>query len=158
MQEVTYDIRLTLTDPDGGGTTANITASTKAYPVETTNYRYVAPGNGGGNGTSGSPYLGLQTAADNAQAGFTYLVRPGNYSGFSLTTSGTANAPITFRSESPREAIINGGSSSARIIELGVFNDSLKHIIIDGFTIENGNIAIDAQNTQYLTVKNCRIK
>jgi len=57
----TYDIRLTLTDPDGGNTITNITASTKTYPVETSNYQYVAPGNGGGNGTSANPYLGLQT-------------------------------------------------------------------------------------------------
>jgi len=154
----TYNIRLTLSDPDGGGTTTTITASTKAYPTETNNYRYVAPGSSGGSGTSSNPYRGLQTAADNAQAGITYIVRPGNYSGFSLNTNGTANAPITFRSENPREAVINGGSSSIRIIELGVFNDSIQHIIIDGFTIENGDIGIDAQNTQHLTVKNCWIK
>jgi len=152
-----YQIRLTLSDADGGGTTTTVTTQTKAYPKENNNFKYVAAGNGGGSGTSGNPYKGLQTAADNAQAGNTFIVRSGNYSGFSLTTSGTANAPITFRSENPREAIINGGGAD-RIIELGVFNDSMQHIIIDGLTIENGNIAIDAQNTQHLTIKNCRIK
>jgi len=87
----TYDIRLTLTDPDGGGTTTTIQATTKAYPTESNNFRYVAPGNGGGNGTSSNPYLGLQTAADNAVPGTTYLVRPGNYSSFNIANSTCRN-------------------------------------------------------------------
>jgi len=95
----TYDIRLTLTDPDGGDTTTTVTATTKAYPVESNNYKYVAPGNGGGDGTEDNPYLGLQTAADNATPGTTFVVRSGDYSAFELLENGTTDAPITFRSE-----------------------------------------------------------
>ena len=155
----TYDIRLTLIDPDGGGTTTTIQASTKAYPVESTNYQYVAPGNGGGNGTSANPYLGLQTAANNAQPGMTFIVRPGNYTPFNVATDGTANAPITLRSETPHAAIIDGGNTSGGVIILGDFTtDSLQHIIIDGLKIQNGNIGIDAQHTQFITIKNCWIE
>ncbi len=155
----TYDIRLTLTDPDGGNSTTNITATTKAYPVESNNYQYVAPGNGGGNGTSANPYLGLQTAANNAQPGTTFIVRPGIYSSFNIATDGIANAPITFRSETPHAAIVDGGNTSGGVIILGDFTtDSLQHIIIDGFKIQNGNIGIDAQHTQFITIKNCWIE
>jgi len=155
----TYDIRLTLTDPDGGGTTTTVQATTKAYPTETNNFRYVTPGSSGGSGTSGNPYRGLQTAADNAQAGITFIVRPGNYSSFEMGTDGTANAPITFRSETRHAAIVDGGNTNSGIIILGnIGNDSLQHIIIDGLKIQNGNIAIDAQHTQHLTIKNCWIE
>ena len=54
----TYQIRLTLSDPNGGGTTTTISATTRAYPTESNNYRYVAPGNEGGSGTSANRYLG----------------------------------------------------------------------------------------------------
>jgi len=154
----TYQIRLTLTDPDGGGTTTTVSATTKAYPIENNNFKYVAPGNSGGNGTSANPYKGLQTAANNATPGITFIVRPGNYAPFSLNNSGTVNSPITFRSESQHQAIIQGANTSAGIITLGTFSDSLQHVIIDGFKIQNGNRGIDAQNTQYLTVKNCWIE
>jgi len=154
----TYQIRLTLTDPDGGGTTQTVSATTKAYPVESSNYQYVAPGNGGGNGTSSNPYRGLQTAADNATAGTTFIVRPGNYSPFELTKNGAAGAPITFRSETLHAAVVDGANTSRGVVTLGAFQQTIQHVIIDGFQIQNGEWGIDAQNTQYMTVKNCKIE
>ncbi len=68
-----YEIRIILEDPDGGGTSRTIVAKTKNYPTESDNIKYVAPGNGGGNGTKSNPYLGLQAAANNAQPGTTLL-------------------------------------------------------------------------------------
>src|SRR6266481_571120 len=47
-------------------------------------------------GTAAAPWRTLQHAADSVHAGDTVLVQPGNYAGFSLSTSGTAAAPITF--------------------------------------------------------------
>jgi len=155
----TYQIRLTLSDPNGGGTTTTVSATTRSYPTESNNFRYVAPGNGGGNGTSANPYLGLQTAADNATPGTTFVVRPGNYTSFNIATDGTANAPITFRSEIPLAAVVDGGNANGGVIVLGDFSvDSLQHIIIDGLKIQNGRYGIDAQHTQYLTIKNCHIE
>src|SRR5262249_29400640 len=47
-------------------------------------------------GTAAAPWRTLQHAADMVHAGDTVLVQPGIYAGFSLTTSGTAAASITF--------------------------------------------------------------
>jgi len=77
-----YELRLTLTDPDGGGEIRTIVASTRVPPpaVYTGIDRYVVPGTGGGDGSLGNPYRGLQTAADNAQPGDVFHIAAGVYS------------------------------------------------------------------------------
>jgi len=152
----TYEVELTLSDPNGGGTVTSEFVTTKSIPqpASSANIRYVSPGNGGGNGTINSPYLGLQAAANNAQAGDHFIVSAGNYDAYDLQTSGTASNPISFISEPQHGAVINGAGTDTGVITLGTFNTGVSHIIIDGFTIENGVAGIDAQNTQFITVRN----
>ena len=152
----TYEVALNLTDPDGGSLTSSQVITTKAIPQPATNatVKYVSPGNGGGTGTQTDPYLGLQMAADNAQAGDHFIVADGNYNSFTLITSGTFNNPISFISENRHGAVINGNGTSSGVISLGEFSTIITGVIIDGFIIENGNYGIDAQNTQYVTVRN----
>ncbi len=151
-----YNIRLTLTDPDGGGTVINRTVSTKAIPMPAANgqVRYVIPGTSGGTGTANNPFQGLQTAMDAAVPGDIFEVGAGVYTPFTITTDGTASQPITIRSTTPRNAIIDGNNTTAGVVTVGNFSDSTAHIIIDGFVIRNGRYGVDAQNTQYLTVRN----
>jgi len=154
-----YDIQLVLTDPDGGGSTTDIVASTKAIPNPNfANSRYVSPGNGGGSGTVGDPYLGLQEAADNATAGDHFIVSPGNYSPFTLLANGASGNPISFISAVEHQATIDGANINEGIIILGEFSNTIEHVIIDGFRIQNGLRAIDAQNAQHITVRNNIIK
>ena len=65
---VPYELRLTLTDPDGGGTTRTATATARTQPVADPTGRQldVVPGAGGGDGTAANPFRGLQAAADAA--------------------------------------------------------------------------------------------
>ena len=83
-----YDIKITLTDPDGGGVVTDIVVSTKAIPGIGSNVKYVSPGTGGGSGTVASPYLGLQSAASSASPGDHFIVAAGTYDSFSFNTSG----------------------------------------------------------------------
>ena len=46
----TYEINISLTDPDGGNNSQTIYATTKSYPTEKNNFKYVVPGSGGGDG------------------------------------------------------------------------------------------------------------
>lgn len=151
-----YDLRVTLTDPDGGSQTIDVTARTKDIPQPSfSRIRYVAPGNSGGAGTAANPYRGLQVAADNAQPGDHFIVRPGIYSPFSITRNGTANAPISFISDNQHAAVIDGSGAAGGIIVMGRFdNNPTAHIIIDGFSIRDGAYGIDAQHTQFVTVRN----
>ena len=154
-----YELKLTLMDSDGGGSMIDTSFSTKKFPepfVEG-NLLYVAPGNGGGAGTSANPYLGIQAAVDVVQPGDIIQVASGTYAPFSIATDGTAALPISIRSEQLHGAIIDGGGINTGIVTIGNFNDSTQYIILDGFEITNGRWGIDAQNTQQLTVRNNKI-
>ncbi len=148
-----YEIRATLTDPDGGSETRTVTASTRRRPTPDTNgaTRYVVPGGGGGSGTSGDPFLGLQAAADAANPGDTFMVSAGTYAPFDLTTSGSSGSPIAFLGQG---AIIDGAGTDRGIITLGRFDEILSDVIVDGFTIRDGTWGIDAQNTQDIVIAN----
>jgi len=154
-----YDLRLTLSDADGGSEVLETTILTKKIPEPSQNgvTYYVIPGNGGGSGTMTDPYQGIQDAVNVASPGDIIEVGDGIYSPFSMLNAGTMNAPITVRSSNLHGAIIDGGDTVAGIITIGSFADSIQHIIIDGFEIRNGSWGIDAQNTQFLTVKNNKI-
>ena len=69
---VTYEIRATISDPDGGSTVSTIAATTRVKPVPGPTTHHVAPGTGGGSGTAADPYRGLQAAADAASPGDTF--------------------------------------------------------------------------------------
>ena len=51
---------------------------------------------------------------------------------------------------------VSGDGSAG--VTLGVFDDSLSYVHLDGFKIQNGARGIDAQNTIHLTVQNCQIE
>ena len=151
-----YEININITDQDGGSFEETITASTKqiAFPSAINFIRHVEPGDGGGDGGVFTPYLGLQAAADNANPGDVFLVADGTYAPFELLESGTEVEPIVFLAGNLHAVTIDGENTDRGIITLGSFNDSIRHVIIDGFKIENGNWGIDAQNTQFVTVRN----
>lgn len=148
-----YELRATLTDPDGGGTTTTITASTRRRPVPTATVHHVVPGSGGGSGTLADPYRGLQAAADAAVPGDTFELAAGVYSPFELTTSGTAGSPISFvgPSDGPA-AVIDGEGTDRGVVTLGRFDEILSHVIVEHVTIRDGHWGVDAQNTQDIVI------
>jgi hypothetical protein len=154
-----YDIKLTIIDADGGSQVIEETISTKKFPsyYNSNQIKYVVPGNGGGDGSISNPYQGLQTAADNVQSGDILEVGDGIYEAFTLTTTGTESEPIVIRSTNLHGAVINGNNTNFGVVTIGTASDSIQHIIIDGFDITNGAWGVDAQNTQFLTVRNNKI-
>jgi|GEM_PF-6297528 len=151
-----YDIRVTITDPDGGSQVLEETITTKRFPDEdgATEIKYVVPGTSGGSGTLVDPYQGLQTAADNAGPGMIFEVADGVYQPFDISVSGTEDMPIVWKSTNLHGASIDGANTAGGIVTIGTFDDSLRYQTIDGFEIKNGHWAIDAQNTQHLTIQN----
>jgi len=152
----TYDLRLTLTDSDGGSVTEVITATTKAeLPSEIGgNDKYVAEGNGGGSGTQADPYLGLQAAADQAQPGDVFHIAAGNYAAVSIDVSGTAASPIVFRGSFDGDStIIDGAGTSRGIITLGENISNIEHIVIEQCIIQNGDWGVDAIHAAHITFR-----
>src|SRR5437879_3293603 len=93
---------------------------------------YVAPtGVDSAAGSASAPVQTLQHVANLAQPGDTVIVQPGNYTGFDLTTSGTAAAPITFKAL-PGAVISSPNAVTGRD---GINLESASYVTIDGFTI-----------------------
>jgi len=148
----TYELRVTLRDPDGGGTSRVVRATTRTMPQPGPAIRHVAPGAGGGSGTSNDPFRGVQAAADNANPGDTFRLAAGTYKPFQLIRSGTANAPISFVGPENGTAVIDGRGTLRGVVTIGQFGAPIEHVIVSGLTIRSGRWGVDAQRTSHLTV------
>lgn len=112
-----WDVRVTLADPDGvtGSPTATTTVATRAPILAEPTLRtlFVAPwGDDGNPGTDpGAPLATIQEAADRAQPGDLVSIAPGVYrEEVTVPTSGTASQPIVFRGEPG--AILDGADAA----------------------------------------------
>ena len=106
-----YEVRLQLSDPDGGAETRILTISTKAIPVEPSggNIYHVIPGNGGGSGTETDPFQGVDAAEQVAQPGDQLLLHAGNYGGtIFFNVSGTSNQAVVWKAAGDGEPIFEG--------------------------------------------------
>jgi hypothetical protein len=106
-----YEVRLTLADPDGGGRVQTVVVATQPVPVPPVAGRtfHVVPGWGGGTGSAASPFAGIDAAQAIAQPGDTFLVHGGHYGGRSAFWSpGTAAAYVLWKSAGDGEALFDG--------------------------------------------------
>jgi hypothetical protein len=156
----TYELRLTLTDPDGGGAVQTVNATTRTPPPDEYGGtdRYVVPGSGGGDGSLGNPYAGLQTAADNALPGDHFHVAAGTYAPFQMLISGTPSQPIVFSGPGDGTAVVDGGNTGDGIVTLGQYDLSISHVVIEGLTIEDGHWGVDAQRSSDIVIRHNHIR
>ncbi|MDH3650453.1 MAG: right-handed parallel beta-helix repeat-containing protein [Saprospiraceae bacterium] len=106
-----YEVELVLTDPDGGGITRLDTVLTKSIPVMPTggNTYHVVPGTGGGDGSAGNPFQGVETAEAVVQPGDICLLHAGNYGGIvHFNTAGLANNHVVWKGAGDGEAVFQG--------------------------------------------------
>ena len=106
-----FQVRVQLTDPDGGQDSRVVIVSTSRVPALPTPTRtlHVVPGNGGGAGSASDPYRGLGAAWGQAQPGDELLLHAGRYSGVNDDNgnSGTIDRPIVFRAAGDGEVILS---------------------------------------------------
>lgn len=106
-----YEVRVRLSDPDGGEAERSAAVSTLPIPSRPTPSRtlHVVPGNGGGAGSADDPYRGLATAWAEAQPGDELLLHAGHYGGVDDedARSGTQDRPIVFRSAGDGEVVLS---------------------------------------------------
>jgi parallel beta-helix repeat protein len=111
----TYEVRVTLHDPDGGPLdTLSLTLSAATRPeisIPAANHRYVVSPSGSGTACSEAAPCSLAEGIAQAQAGDEVALRGGTYyqGEFSLPRSGSAGAPILIRSYPGETAILDGG-------------------------------------------------
>ena len=83
----TYELRLTLDDPDGKGKGAKVSrvlraqTRSEAQVPASARQRHVVPGSGGGTGTADDPFRGLAAASKAAVPGDVFLLHSGVYQG-----------------------------------------------------------------------------
>jgi len=146
-----YEVRFTMSDPDGGAPTEPhiVTVSTRAEPKASE----------GGRTIETTPEQGLMAAVEQAEPGDIIVLGPGVYSGpFELSKSGTVDKPIVLRGAADGKAILEGQgvASRSRIVTL----NGTHHVYFEGLTFRNAHTAIYAAKpggSQGLVVRRCRI-
>ena len=106
-------------------------------------------------GTSAAPWRTLQHAADVVTAGDKVTVRPGNYTGFYLDTSGSPAAPIEFFAE-PGVLIDQPNATTPDGINL----ERASYVTINGFSVTGmpragvRSVGLPNSFAQFVTVRN----
>ena len=116
-----YDLRLTLSDPDGGAAVETVTVATRPVPTMPVGGRrfHVVPGSGGGAGSPANPFRGIAAAEAAAQPGDLFVVHAGNYGGrITFTRAGTASQYIVWQGAGDGEALFAGIDVSASFVWL----------------------------------------
>ncbi len=111
----TYELRLELTDPDGGSESRRTFITTRAIPTKAANSTvlHVIPGSGGGTGTSADPYQGIEFAQSHASPGSIFKLHTGTYQGFApdgeieFNVPGTSNQYIVWQAAGDGEVIFD---------------------------------------------------
>ena len=111
----TYEVRLTLADPDGGAAERLVKVTTRTEPPVHEGLRtlYVVPADpaaaGPGTGTKEDPFRGIAAADKAARPGDVFLLQPGKYVGnVSLTQGGEPGKPIVWRGADREKVILDG--------------------------------------------------
>jgi parallel beta helix pectate lyase-like protein len=132
-----YEIRLTLNDPDGGTAVQTVTVTTRPVPAMPVGGRsfHVVPGTGGGDGSFANPFRGVPAAETTAQPGDIFFVHAGSYGGrVTFTRPGTAAAYVAWISAGDGEALFAGIDVSA------------SYVWLEGLTLRDQAYALMSKN------------
>jgi cysteine-rich repeat protein len=129
----TYEIELSLSDPDGGSMVAMLTATTRPEPTIPAAARMVA--------VTTSNFSSSLSAA---MPGDVLVLASGSYGGFTVSRNGTASMPIVIKSQTQGGAIVTG---QVRL-------DGRSYVWLDGLTIRE-RVRLD--DSQGIVVRNCTI-
>ncbi len=111
-----YEIRLSLSDPDGGDATEIVKATTRHVPAEARDSRIIKV----------NPKT-LEKAAMRAEPGDVLLLSPGYYDSFTMPVDGEPGKPIVLRADNAHPVI----GSTFNSVSL----EHRRHVIIDGLTV-----------------------
>jgi hypothetical protein len=149
--ETAYEVRFTMSDPDGGAPAEPtiVTAVTRAEPRALDGARVI----------EATAEKGLMVAFEQAEPGDVILIRPGVYKGpFDLKKSGTAEKPIVFRGPPNGEAVLEGAGvrTRSRIVTL----NGTHHLHFERLTFRNAQMAVYAAKpggSRGLVIRGCKI-
>jgi hypothetical protein len=140
--DTAYEVRITITDPDGGGSEQTVTARTRAAPV----------------GTPASPRqipvanrAQLTAALSNAMPGDVITLAAGTYTGsLAISRSGTAPNPIIIRGSS-RSGVIIDATGSTYGLSIGGSN-----VFVENLTVRGSEWGAGISNTEGTVIRGSR--
>ncbi|MBM4018075.1 MAG: hypothetical protein FJ288_07050 [Planctomycetes bacterium] len=157
-----YEVRLTMTDPDGGAPPPKVfTATTLVEPPRYEGERLIpvfAPDHKGPRPPGAATDLG--EALKQARPGDVFLLHPGVHQGpVALERTGLPGRPIVLRGAGGGEAVIEGPERRVTLISLR----RADHVHIKDLTLRRGGNAIHAGSkgefgSSYLVVRRCQIE
>ncbi len=116
-----YDVRVTVTDPDGGGSTQTVSTATRAAPKQNPTHP---------NPVAVTSSAALSSALANAHPGDVIGLAAGTYSGpFSISASGTADDPIILRGTDASQVTITATGASYGLTIAG------SHVYVERVTV-----------------------
>ena len=144
----TYEVKLDLADPDGGGVSKTLEITTRPVPRMPEGGRalHVAPGEGGGDGSAANPFKGLAAAKSEARPGDVILLGAGHYGTFLFTRSGEPGKYVVWKSAKPGEAVFTAAQVDGN------------HIWLEGFAFrrdQNSNGLRGYQKSTDVVVRSC---
>lgn len=149
-----YEMRLTLSDPDGGAAQKTIRCATKAEPVVSKDWPrlHVVPGKGGGSGTAADPFKGVAGALKAARPPVVIAMHAGTYEAFEAELKGSEGQPIVIAAAGDGEVVVDAKGKSRGI----GLNDST-HVWVEGLTVRGAEYGIVANGASNIVVRRCRV-
>jgi hypothetical protein len=132
-----YEVKLTLDDPDGGSAVQTVAVTTRPIPAMPIFGRtlHVVPGAGGGNGSAANPFKGIPAGEAVAQPGDTFLVHAGSYGGrITFSRPGNSTGYIVWKAAGDGEALFAGIDVSA------------SYVWLEGLTLRDQPYALMSKN------------
>ena len=151
--DTAYEIKLVLSDPDGGAATRVLKAHTKPEPIVPRPKRtlHVVPGVGGGKGSQSDPVRGLAAADALAQPGDLLLVHAGVYDGpVTFEEGGLPGRPIVWRGAGDGEAVIDGHGE-----ERAASAGDLQNVFFQDLSFRNARYGMVAHGGKRIVVQRC---
>jgi hypothetical protein len=137
-----YEIRITITDPEGGGSVQTLVARTRAEPLTTpANPRAVAV----------ATRAELTAALQSALPGDVITLAPGTYAGaITISRSGTLADPIIVRGASRSGVIVDATGAVVGVNITGA------HVYLEEMTVRGSEWGARASNTQGIVIRRSR--
>jgi len=131
-----YEVKLTLADPDGGTAVQTVPVTTRPIPAFVAARTFhVVPGTGGGSGSAADPFRGVPAAEAVAQPGDLFLVHAGSYGGrITFSRPGTSTGYVVWKAAGDGEALFAGIDVSA------------SYVWLEGLTVRDQPYALMSKN------------
>lgn len=110
-----YELKLDLSDPDGGRDTRTVQLTTRPVPslAQSSRTLHVVPGEGGGDGSPAQPFQGLAAAQAGANPGDVLLLHRGRYPSFQFDKPGAPGRYLAWQAAGDGDVVLNHASVSA---------------------------------------------